>query len=70
MSKSKSTYVCQRCGCAVSLWGAKGTWKHAAGRHVRSCRKPPIVVERQTYEKWLDDSAKAAVEAVRRHLNR
>lgn len=65
---SKSTYVCQRCGLPVHLWGAKGTWKHVANQHSRSCRKQPIVVERAAYEKRMDEDAKAAVTAVRRFL--
>lgn len=68
---SKSTYVCQRCGCAVYMWRTAGTWKHATGgRGPRSCGKPPVVMERAAYEKWMDDMAKAAVAAVRRHLGR
>lgn len=68
---SKSTYVCQRCGCAIYTWREAGKWKHATGgRGPRSCGKPPIVVERAAYEKWMSDMAKAAVAAVRRHLDR
>jgi hypothetical protein len=70
MATSQSHYVCQRCGCAVHLWGAKGTWKHAAGRNVKSCGKPAVVMEREAYEKWMHEEAVAAVEAVRRHIGR
>lgn len=67
---SKSSYVCQRDGLAVYMWRTAGKWKHATGgRGPRSCGKPPIVVERQAYEKWMDAEAKAAVQAVRRFLS-
>lgn len=67
---SKSQFVCQRDGLAVHLWGAKGTWKHCAGRNARSCGVPPVVMERAEYEKWMADEARAAIDAVRRHLGR
>lgn len=64
---SKSAYVCQRCGCAVHWWAGKA-WKHAAGGNIRSCRKPPVVVDRGAHEKWMSEQAEAAVAATRRFL--
>lgn len=68
-TKSKSKHVCQRCGCAVHWWMDR-TWKHAAGRGRRSCGQLPLVMVRTSYEKWMDETTIAAVNAVRRHLDR
>ena len=62
---AKSTFVCQRCGLAVSLWRGK-TWKHSAGSRVRSCGMPARVVEREAYERDMDEFVKGAAQAMRR----
>jgi hypothetical protein len=67
---SKSTYVCQRCGCAVYTWREPGKWKHAAGPHKLSCGEPPIVMERTEYGKWMAAEAAGARAALRRFLGR
>lgn len=66
---SKSTYVCQRCGCAVHLWAGKA-WKHCAGRNARSCGKPPVVMERAAFEAWLKETARQDIAALRRAFGR
>lgn len=52
--KSKSQFICRRCGLAVYSWmGADNTtvWKHATGgRGAKSCGKPPVVVDRAQAE--------------------
>lgn len=63
---SKSVYVCQRDGLAVYLWRG-GVWKHAAGPNVRSCRRPPVVVERAAFEAMLAGAAADAAAAIRDH---
>lgn len=64
----KSTYVCQRCGCAAQWW-RESIWKHATGgRGRRPCRLPPLVMERDAYEQWLEQAAVEAVDAIRHRL--
>jgi hypothetical protein len=57
----KSDYVCKRCGVSVGLW-AYG-WKHHNGGYGnRSCGKPPLVIERSTYERDLQAMVDAVVQ--------
>ena len=65
MARPKSRYVCLRCGLPVHAWRGS-SWKHVANQHGKSCGKPPHVYERAQ----LEAEARAAVQAVRRHLAR
>ena len=50
-----SKYICMRCGSPISYW-VHG-WKHDNGGNsdTRSCGKPPHVVEREKYEKEMQE---------------
>ena len=53
MAKSKSPFVCRRCGLSVTLWMGK-TWKHQGGSNASSAcvrlGKKADPVEREEYE--------------------
>ena len=69
MGRRKSTFVCRRCGLAIHLWTAPGTWKHFAGTGQRSCGQPPIVMSRADYDAEMAALAESARAALR-HLRR
>lgn len=54
MARSKSTFVCARCGVTVHLWEkteGKPYWQHMnSWRGKPSCGQKPVVVERAAYE--------------------
>lgn len=64
MAKSKSTYVCKRCGLPVTSWMGK-TWKHlGGGKSSSACvrlGKAADPVEREAYE----EEERQFVEAVK-----
>lgn len=64
---SKSLHVCKRCGCAVYFWAGK-SWKHAAGRNVRSCRQTPVVMTRTDYDAWIEEEVAGMRAAITRFL--
>ena len=62
-----SSYICRRCELPVGRW-AKGsglTWKHFASPYTTSCGKPPLVVEREVYEREMLQFVEDAFSAIR-----